>query len=98
MFDYPFFLGFPVSDSYQQELSQLPETVRNLFIQNHSSLYLQQIEYDNVLYLGKYLGSSVEVAVLDSLQGHIESLLKKLVPTYPYERDSLLLLLPTTQE
>jgi hypothetical protein len=91
MFDYQLFLGLPLSDSYQKELKQLSAAIRDIFIQTHSSPYLQQIESEGMVYLGKYLGPSIELAALDSLQAHIYSLLKKLIPHYPYEQHSLLL-------
>lgn len=92
MFDYQLFLGLPLSDSYQQELRQIPASTRDVFIQSQSSPYLQQVESEGTLYLGKYLGSSIEVASLDSLQAHIYSLLKRLVSHYSYEEHPLLLL------
>jgi hypothetical protein len=92
MIDTQLFLGLPLSDSYQQELSRQPASVRELFIQLHSSPYLQQLESEGILYLGKYLGSSVEFATLDVVQAHIYSILKKLIPHYSDEEQPLLLL------
>ncbi len=92
MFDPLLFLGFPLSECYQQELTQLPAVEHALFIQNHSSPYLQQIESNGKFYLGKFLGPSIELSALEASQSHIYSLLKKLVPNFPYEQYPLLLL------
>ncbi len=92
MFDYQLFLGLPLSASYQEELHVLPDSVRNTFIQREVSPYLQVVEHEGVMYLGKFAGASVELAALDALQTHIYSLLKKLIPHYPYENHPLLLL------
>jgi hypothetical protein len=91
MFDHQLFLGLPLSESYQQELAQLPAPIRAAFIQSQSSLYLQQIENEGTIYLGKSLGPLVELSALESIQAHIYSLLKKLVPHYSYDKHPLLL-------
>ncbi len=92
MFDSILFLGFPMSDAYQQELQLLPAVEQELFIQNQVSSYLQRIENEGIVYLGKSLGTSIELATLESIHSHIYSLLKKLVPHFPYEQHPLLLL------
>jgi|GEM_PF-1451410 len=97
MFNAVLFLGFPLLDSYQRELSKLSAVERELFIQYQVSPYLQQIQSEGALYLGKGLGSSVELAALDSFQSHIYSLLRKLVPDFPYQQHPLLLLILPTE-
>lgn len=92
MLDCQLFLGLPLTDSYRQELSQLPASVHDVFIQNSSSSYLQQVESEGIVYLGKFLGSSLDLATLDVLEVHIYSLLKRLISDYPYEQHPLLLL------
>jgi hypothetical protein len=92
MFDTVLFLGFPLSDAYQKELLRLPSAERELFIQNQVSPYLQRVESEGTYYLGKCLGSSIEMVELDSSFLHIYSLLRKLVPNFPYEQYPLLLL------
>lgn len=92
MFNTQLFFGLPLEDFYQHALDQLSLSERELFIQNQHSPYLQQIESEGILYLGKYLGSFIELTTLDSLQAHIYSLLNKLVPNYPYKQHPLLLL------
>ena len=95
MLDHPLFLGLPLSESYLQKLNQLPLPLMEAFIQDQSSDYLQQIESDGVRYLGKYVDTPYEMAAFDSLQTHIYSLLKRLIPDYPYEQHPLLLLAPS---
>lgn len=101
MFDTILFLGFPLSDSYQLLLLELPSAERKMFIQNQDfhqdSPYLQKIEYEGMEYLGKYLGSSIDMATFDLSYSHIVSLLKKLIPQFPYEQNSLFLLALSSQ-
>jgi hypothetical protein len=92
MFDTILFLGFPLSDADKQTLIQLPAAERELFIQNQDSSYLQKIENDGIEYLGKYLGPSIEMAALEMSYSHVYSLLKRLIPRFPYGEHSLLLL------
>ena len=98
MSDHPLFVGLPLTESYLHELKKLPPALINTFIKGQSAEYLQQIECDGVLYLGKSLETPYDLAALDSLQTHVYSLLKKLIPDYPYELHPLLLLpLPTLE-
>lgn len=92
MFDTVLFLGFPLIDAYRQALMQLPIAERELFIQNQDPIYLQKIENEGIEYLGKYLGSSIEMAALEMAYSHVYSLLKKLIPHFSYEQHPLLLL------
>lgn len=92
MFDTTLFLGFPLLELYLNELMRLPAVELALFIQKEPSPYLQQIENEGRGYLGKSIGSSVELGALEAFQSHIYSLLKKLVPIFPYEEYPLLLL------
>jgi hypothetical protein len=92
MFDTILFLGFPLSAAYQQALIQLPAAERELFIQSQDSVYLQKIENEGMEYLGKSLGPSIDIATLEMSYSHIHSLLKKLIPHFPYEQHPLLLL------
>jgi hypothetical protein len=92
MFDTTLFLGFPLTDPFQQELYRLPSVERELFIQIQPSPYLQQIENEGIIYLGKCVGPSIEIGSLDALQSHIYSLLKKLIPHFPYELHPLFLM------
>lgn len=98
MFNTALFLGFPLSAAYQKELEGVPSAERELFIQNQDSSYLQRVESEGAIYLGKFLGSSIEMSALDSYHSHIYSLLKKLVPDFPYKQQPLVLLaIPLTE-
>ena len=72
MFNTQLFLGFPLSNSlYQIELESISDSIRSTFIQNASeetTSYLQKIEIDRVIYLGKYIGPIIETSSLDSIQ------------------------------
>ncbi|MBA2368332.1 MAG: hypothetical protein H0V82_04825 [Candidatus Protochlamydia sp.] len=92
MFEYELYLAFPITPSFEKKLSSLNDTVRNLFIQSGNFLYLQEITYADNIYLGKNLGQMTEVKALESFQDHLLSLLKKLVPDYPYSKNSFVLL------
>lgn len=86
------FLGFPISSAYQQILSQLDHSERQLIIQPGVTDYLQEIERDGVHYLGKNLGPEVEMTNLEMAQFHVISLLKRLDSDYPYQAEELVLL------
>lgn len=92
MFEYDLLLAFPITPLFQEKLSSLAAPVRNLFIQPGNSLYLQEIPYEGEMFLGKNLGKMAELKALDSFRDHLLSLLKKLVPDYPYHEHSLVLL------
>lgn len=83
------FLGLPLSETYIQELNQLDPPFLDAFIKAQSSDYLQRIENQGVVYLGKGIPSPYDVAGLESLQTNIMSLLIKLVPDYPYAEHPL---------
>ena len=94
----PSFLGLPLSDSYRQKLDAISPSLKALFIQEQSSDYLLQVDFQGVTYLGKYLETPYEMSALDSLQTHIYSLLQKLLPEVRKEEQTLLLLaLPPRQ-
>lgn len=92
MSDHPLFVGLPLTETYLRELQNLPPALIKTFIQDQSADYLQQIECDGVFYLGKSLETPYDMAALDALQTNVYSLLKKLIPDYPYEQHPLLLL------
>lgn len=92
MFTHQLFLGLPVSVSYGNQLGLLPKSLRDAFIQQDSSDYLRQIESDGVTYLGKCVESPLVMDALESMETHIISLLKMLIPDYPYHEHPLVLL------
>lgn len=84
------FLGFHVPAEYAEKLNKVTPEVLALFIQDNPA-YLRRVAIDDAVYLGKYIGKSVEVDALSLTKNHILSLLKKLVPEYSYSEDDLLL-------
>lgn len=92
MHDSSLFLGYPLSESYLSQLENLPSPLIEAFIQNQRSEYLQKIEHDGVFYLGKCLESPFDLKDADSLQANLLSLLKKLVPDYPYDQNPIVLI------
>lgn len=92
---YGLFLGFPIDTSFSLSLKKVSPEIRSLFIQED---YLQEICYKNVSYLGKQIGQKTDLTALDLTQNHILSLLRKLVPNYPYDTKNLLLFVINNQE
>ena len=92
MSDQRLFLGLPLNESYHRELKKIPLPVKETFIQEQPSDYLQQIEKEGVFYLGKSMDSPYDMASIDAFETHVYSLLKKLIPDYPYDQHPLLLL------
>lgn len=88
MFDSELFLGFPLHSLYEAKLEEIPHSLRIFFIQDHPD-YLQQVTHDGISYLGKQLEKTIDLRTLDALEVHIFSLLKRLVPEYPYENTPL---------
>jgi hypothetical protein len=98
MFDCELYLAFPVDSLYQKKLDALPKELRDVFIHhssNHSE-YLSFIQEAGQWYLGKKVGLSIDSAALDLIRSNIYSLLRRLVPEYPYEQTSLVLMAQTS--
>ena len=85
MFETTLFLAFALSESFQVELLKLPASEKQRFIQEHPSPFLEYLEDGGVRYLGKLLGASIEMEALESMNAHVYSILKKMVPHFPYE-------------
>lgn len=89
-FDVQLFLGFPVDADFARELDKIRPEVLGQFIQNGEP-YLQEICFHSTRYLGKFAGKGSHLSDLDLLDTNIYSILKKLVPQYPYKDTSLVL-------
>ena len=72
------FLGFLLDPLLKAKLGEVPTPLKSLLIQEGPD-YLQQIKYQDQLYLGKKLGSILEWNALDLTKKHLLSLLTKLV-------------------
>ncbi len=86
------FLGFPLDDACAAALEGLDPAFKKLYIQDDAA-YLQEIVHNEQRYLGKIVMQTESLDALELLQDNIYSLLKKLVPDYPF-RDEPLQLFP----
>jgi hypothetical protein len=93
MFDCQLFLGLPLDSELSQLLSSLPQPIRDSFIQKEeSTLYLQQIEHEGKLYVGKALGVLFDTEALSSMKEHLLSVLHRLLPEVSCQSRPLVLL------
>lgn len=90
MFDVELFLGFPIDETFEEAMASADSRLIQAFIQPNQD-YIQKFVYQNVAYLGKSAGKISEISKLDLLSSHIYSLLKKIIPDYPYEKVPLVL-------
>jgi hypothetical protein len=91
MYSVKLFFGFYVNEELADELIKVNPKLLALFIQNEEN-YLKEIEIQNKRYIGKGIESSIDLVSLELLQANIYSLLKKILPTYPFEKSPLILL------
>lgn len=91
MFERKLFLGFQIEPSFQKALLAVNQQLLALFIGKDGE-YLHELSYEKKRYLGRFVDSPVELTTLELSQEHIYSLLKRLIPHYPYEQSSLWLL------
>lgn len=92
MFEYCLFFAFRLNEQDRNALNKVPNLVKDLFISNRSSDYLQVIEVDGNFYLGKFLAECFSSAALETIGKNIHSLIKRLLPGYPFDESSLILL------
>lgn len=94
------FLGFPVSPDFARLLSKANPHVVSLFIQKGEGEYLQEMIFKEKIYLGKSVANLTDFSELELLEKHIYSILKKLVPDYPFKENPLVLFThcPPSQE
>lgn len=85
------FLGFPIRSDFAQKLAKIPSPLISAII-NEGDRYLQEFPYEGIRYLGKVLNGYTEYPNLELLEINIYSLLKKLVPDYPYDQAPLILI------
>ncbi len=90
MFDSFLFLGIRVDDALDQALADVNPHLLDHLVKNGSD-YLHETTLENQRYIGKNLGRISEIENLDLLEANIYSLLKKLLPDYPFEPTSLVL-------
>lgn len=90
MYKVHLFLGFPVDSNFSIKLDQINPAIRTLFIKSEEN-YLHEVQKNNQCYLGKLIPNKSELPALEMLEANIYSLLKRLVPDYPYENVPLAL-------
>lgn len=85
------FLGFCVDHSFEETYSKISPEKKALFVQAGDN-YLQEYFFGEKLYIGKFVEGTSDVPTLELLSLNIFSLLKKLVPDYPYHQTQLWLI------
>lgn len=88
MYEVELFLGFPIDSSFATALSSIDPKIISIFIRNDRD-YLQEITYQNNRYIGKFAGKLNDLSGLELLNSNIYSILKKIVPDYPFEKTQL---------
>jgi hypothetical protein len=84
------FLGFVINEAFAHELNQINPILKKMFIQEGEE-YLHEILYRERPYLGKFVPPLSDLSSIESLEINIYSLLRKLVPDYPYAEHPLTL-------
>lgn len=90
MLNVNFFLGFPMREDFAKAVAKLDPKFIQLFVGENDE-YLKQATYKDVIYWGKNVGEIGDVDKLELLESNIYSILKKIVPDYPYQEIPLLL-------
>lgn len=84
------FLGYPVDSGFEKALNGVDPAIVSLFIQDGED-YLHEVRYQGARYLGKQVSQIADFEQLELLETNIYSLLKKVVPDYPYHQKQLLI-------
>ncbi|NGX43693.1 MAG: hypothetical protein K940chlam7_01993 [Chlamydiae bacterium] len=90
MFEVQLFLGFPVDALFEKEIEKINPNVVAQFIQKEGD-YLRDITHDGMRFLGKNVGKIIVLPQLEMLEANIYSILKKIVPDFPYQEVPLYL-------
>jgi hypothetical protein len=88
MYSARLFLGFPITSEFSSFLEQVDPKVLDLFIKDEEN-YLKKLKINEVSFLGKCVDNSIDLDSLELLEANIFSLIKKLVPIYPYSLNPL---------
>jgi hypothetical protein len=84
------FFGLPVDSELSKQLGKINPKILSLFIQEGEN-YLIEVKMENQTYLGKSILNPIDLSSLELLEANIYSLLKKLLPEYPFHLNSLIL-------
>lgn len=90
MFDRKLFLGFPVDSRFENALITANTQLLSKFVHPNSQ-YLQEVNFQNQRYFGSFVPSPSEISELELKKSHIYSVLKRIVPQYPYDQSQLIL-------
>lgn len=90
MFDYQLFIGFPKDPLFENELQKVNPHLIKQFIHPHGE-YLEEIHHEGMAYLGKKLGKLTKISEISLKEANIYSILKILVPEFPYDEIPLML-------
>lgn len=83
--DVALFLGFPIDSSFASAMKKLDPKILDFFFHSSSGDYLLEVSHEGTPYLGKYVEELCSVSEITLLQSNIYSILKKLLPSYPYD-------------
>jgi len=75
------FCGFTATVPLLEAIEQCDTYTRSLFL-NGSESYLTQLQLGNEIWIGKFLTPPFPLANLETTSANIESLTKRLVPTF----------------
>ncbi|MBA3816230.1 MAG: hypothetical protein H0X29_06870 [Parachlamydiaceae bacterium] len=90
MLNLELFLGFPINKDFSQCVAQVDTKIIELFVTENDA-YLRQVVYKNIIYWGKNIGEVCDIDKLELLEKNVYSLLKKVIPDYPFNETPLLL-------
>ncbi|MBA3602871.1 MAG: hypothetical protein H0W50_04355 [Parachlamydiaceae bacterium] len=75
---------------YRKFLLSVEQPLIDIYFQPNGN-YLKEVTFQNECYFGCHLPSPTDISQLELLELHIFSLLKRLIPNYPYDSSSLVL-------
>ncbi len=96
MFQTSLFVLFPVSEAFEKMLQGTNPSLVAMFTQGGDD-YLESVEHNGQHYLGKCAGDTADIARITLLEANIGSLLRRLVPDYPYQETPLVVLAKPTK-
>lgn len=89
MFDSELFLGFPVDPLFAVALGKTNPFAVKQFLGGGD--YLTDLTHNDMRYLGKFLGKISTLPQLELVENNVYSLLKRVVPNFPYQETPLYL-------
>jgi hypothetical protein len=90
LLDLRLFVGFELSSCLKKEFEKANPHLVHLF--TSSDNYLQKASVESKDYLGKYTSFPLTLNDLIDIEKHLTSLLRRLAPSYPFEKSACVLL------